>query len=1125
MSQQDALRQAVIRSLFPQQGPDTEHLLIVLKVFEDVKPSGSDEASQQGQKKATNIVGKPRYLCLTRKHAKARIHKAKKNSNSSFSIGKTWALEEIKLVENIDFNQFTVTLNKPYTWAVEQPRDKMMFLAHIVDQFQQAGKKPPKLVNVDMNRLMRCIIGAQDQSSLPTSASPTVPNFPPDARAPYDQKPSGSDYDQLPARYREQPPSQEIPQAKPLAPYGSRPGPPPEVSSYPSPSHHSGPPQPQQLRQQVQQPPPRPPPHMHQPSPSPMQRPSQQQPPARPSPPVGASSQQLQGPPPQKSVLAAYPAESRAPPPAPVTDPRASPKDMAPIPPKHVEDRSSMRQPSDKTVSSPSEDGRRPQNHLPQLQANVAAVGATLNGTAASPAGSPKVHKPVRSATLGQVPKGPPSPITTKEAAAKRLSQPLPSSPKPKADDLASPSFLLTNHVDSKQEQARRAEIRRQLEEQTSQINVDELLAGFDWKGSGNADALEKKLLSEAAALEAANVHAVLQIDDRVLSVISGIDDALRELEHIDDWLSLYSAELNSIGDDTHHIETQNRGLQIQTTNQKALIKELDALLNVVSVPQSAIETLKNESLETIQGLARVEAAAGQLLKVLHNKHDEDMQNMRIVQERQQLYNSHANNFNVRISEYLKVIVQFQADSLMSDKNRAQPANQTPKSLKGYKILPHDPCEDALIKYRGICVWLKEMDPRRMTELQMVYAQAMSKTYQKDFKEILEIVRARYLSSGKKGVEELDYVFKPEEQSYMPRNMLGYSPSIRAGPEAVKRYGSRLRRGDDTTSKPVDDGDDNSFADALAQIVPLMVREQNYMTDLFSLSSTAPQSFEDRPPLQESVSNKASLYEKKEVLKDMKTQKRVLELMEVLFAGTGDGIAAVVDVGIRNDPTQALSMVVGLEIQIEPCINSDQIFVLNLLRASERRLISLIQKFLDDQLKIIEETRITFKRRSGILSFIKTFPIPILEPWVKYAKNAYDYHLYQYVKEVMRRPLGRLLEFFEGVESTLSTTAPEEVSFHINYNKAQVRKVIAQYPSKEIRKSLELLYRRVNKHFSEEEGLLQVVWRGIQEELLVQHKKMESLITTCYPGAELHLEFTTQDLLKMMTELSKKVNS
>jgi hypothetical protein len=47
------------------------------------------------------------------------------------------------------------------------------------------------------------------------------------------------------------------------------------------------------------------------------------------------------------------------------------------------------------------------------------------------------------------------------------------------------------------------AEQRERLVEQTSLMNVEELLTDFNWKASGNAAALEKRLLGEVQALEA----------------------------------------------------------------------------------------------------------------------------------------------------------------------------------------------------------------------------------------------------------------------------------------------------------------------------------------------------------------------------------------------------------------------------------------------------------------------------------------------------------------------------------------------------------------------------------------------------------------------------------------------
>ena len=65
--------------------------------------------------------------------------------------------------------------------------------------------------------------------------------------------------------------------------------------------------------------------------------------------------------------------------------------------------------------------------------------------------------------------------------------------------------------------------------------------------------------------------------------------------------------------------------------------------------------------------------------------------------------------------------------------------------------------------------------------------------------------------------------------------------------------------------------------------------------------------------------------------------------------------------------------------------------------------------------------------------------------------------------------------FFEGVEARVAQgVREEEVSYQLAFNKQALRKVIKAYPGKEVKKGLDNLYRKVDKHLCEEESLLQV---------------------------------------------------
>ena len=66
--------------------------------------------------------------------------------------------------------------------------------------------------------------------------------------------------------------------------------------------------------------------------------------------------------------------------------------------------------------------------------------------------------------------------------------------------------------------------------------------------------------------------------------------------------------------------------------------------------------------------------------------------------------------------------------------------------------------------------------------------------------------------------------------------------------------------------------------------------------------------------------------------------------------------------------------------------------------------------------------------------------------------------------------------FFEGVQECIAAGVKEdEVGYQIAFSKQELRKCIKEYPAKELKKGLEQLYKKVEKHLCEEENLLQVL--------------------------------------------------
>jgi len=146
--------------------------------------------------------------------------------------------------------------------------------------------------------------------------------------------------------------------------------------------------------------------------------------------------------------------------------------------------------------------------------------------------------------------------------------------------------------------------------------------------------------------------------------------------------------------------------------------------------------------------------------------------------------------------------------------------------------------------------------------------------------------------------------------------------------------------------------------------------------------------------------------------------------------------------------------------------------------------------------------------------------------FLRRAEAIYDENLSAYVKIVLRRPFSKLIDYFEGVERLLKTTAPTEVATNASYNKSALKKVVKEYNAKDIRKHVETLFKRVEKHFTEasektttEEsigiapGTVMVgVWKACEEELLRITDLFSKRISQCYAESGVTLDYTAADV-------------
>lgn len=130
-----------------------------------------------------------------RKSGRVRLHKARENANGTFSIGKTWNMDELSAVQSFNgsnpnnaqeerFKQwaggvgFIVVLGKPYYWQANTQKEKQFFIASLVKIYTKyTGGKFPELIGFDP-RERDLLLGASGPPR------PQGPNVPPSLQAP-----------------------------------------------------------------------------------------------------------------------------------------------------------------------------------------------------------------------------------------------------------------------------------------------------------------------------------------------------------------------------------------------------------------------------------------------------------------------------------------------------------------------------------------------------------------------------------------------------------------------------------------------------------------------------------------------------------------------------------------------------------------------------------------------------------------------------------------------------------------------------------------------------------------------------------------------------------------------------
>ncbi|MCJ1391095.1 hypothetical protein MMC18_003957 [Xylographa bjoerkii] len=763
-------------------------------------------------------------------------------------------------------------------------------------------------------------------------------------------------------------------------------------------------------------------------------------------------------------------------------------------------------------------------------------------------------------------------------------------------------------------------------------IDIESILTDFGW-GDGEVvkttyDDLQNAIKRDLAKVETGSwLGSFEHTDERVAIVSSMLDKAIVECEELDGLLTLYNVELGTLGEDVAYIEAQSQGLQVQTANQRLLYGELQTLLETITISSSQLLVLRDAPLTSPQGVQTVETALTSLYKAMvtidprlrqttspssangHSREDPDssidkvgneVSTMRAVQEKKDRYRVESVEFIQRFKQYISVrFREAEAEtSAAIEKNRnVSLLNSTSK----LDLRRRDVSRAGLWIYSPLMLFAREMEVLEWEEVLRIYEGTAKKPYQEEFR---DNISAWKRIARKPTGEEQDYLFTTHEKE---------SDNIVARKLTVKRT-KTIREGSRNSSneKPQDGriSGFEAFAGALFDMSQAIFVEQNFVVDLFHVSSLENAEFPDvvaaSLPERRTGSN---LGERKLFDPDRNMAKRVQNMMDDMLSFWPSDMQNFVDWVVKQDALQGIGVIFAIESKLSELEETNQEFLVQTLSKIHSRLTTRFERFVDEQIRGIEDTKVKIKKRKGVIAFVKTFPYfsaslelmlptpradtydvrhlvndvytkilkamfeslkfiakespvvmtghkpqgqfvgdaedkeilnyhillienmnhyveeidvhgnPVLGGWKDRAINEMAEHMDLYLSAVIRRPLGKLLDFLESTESLLANApnGPTSIATRASHSRSTFKKVLSTFDAKEIRRGIDTLKKRVEKHFGDADdpglsrNLVQKVLRECEERYVSVHDRTSRIVADVYEGG-LELEFKREDV-------------
>ncbi|XP_027901790.1 exocyst complex component SEC3A-like isoform X3 [Vigna unguiculata] len=278
--------------------------------------------------------------------------------------------------------------------------------------------------------------------------------------------------------------------------------------------------------------------------------------------------------------------------------------------------------------------------------------------------------------------------------------------------------------------------VEKELVSQAEEEDIEALLGTYIM-GVGEAEAFSERLKRELMALEAANVHAILESEPLIDEVLHGLESATNCLEDMNEWLGMFNVKLRHMREDIESIETRNNKLEMQNVNNKSLIEELDKLLEQLSIPAEYSACLTGDSFDEAEMQQNIEACEWltTAMRGLEKHIDPTYVKMRGVKEKRGELQIIKSTFVGKASEYMRNYFATFVDFMLNDKNYFSQRGQL-------KRPDHADLRFKCRTYARLLKHLKILDKNCLGPLRKAYCSSLNLLLRKEAREFANELRA-----------------------------------------------------------------------------------------------------------------------------------------------------------------------------------------------------------------------------------------------------------------------------------------------------------------------------------------------------------------------------------------------